>query len=126
MKVSELTGSELDYWVAKAQGWEKKTFIRGGLVYWSNGVTSSINIESYTPTTNWQQCGELIEKFKLVISQNGDDWTAQVNKPRPPTAKPYSAKSYLGPIGYGSTPQEAICRAVVASVFGDTVPDKGE
>jgi hypothetical protein len=37
-------------------------------------------------------------------------------------AKPYSTKSYLGPIGYGSTPQEAICRAVVAGVYGDEAP----
>jgi hypothetical protein len=115
MKVSELTGKELDKWVAMAQPSEDKRFaVTAGLFTLGIPPQSYCDGDPYTPTTNWQQCGELIERFELIVWPSDDsEWSASV--------MPLSDKDY-----FGSTPQEAICRAVVASVYGDTVPDKGE
>jgi hypothetical protein len=118
MKVSELTGSDLDYWVALAQGWvqlrgwwytNERCWVRDSTSYSVSGIAESPR--PYTPSTNGQQCMELIEKFIQYHRRVKSGWCAVIKHDN----------KY-----YGSTPQEAICRAVVASVYGDTVPDKGE
>lgn len=134
MKVSELTGAELDYWVAKAQGWEYGKDAFGD--YWqaefpqaSNksifGEPLGIRIRDYYPTINWQQCGELIEKFNADVFyvDNGNRWSCRVvMSDWTETGGIKNITIYRSDLQYGSTPQEAICRVVVASVYGKEVP----
>jgi hypothetical protein len=115
MKVSELTGSELDYWTAKAQEWVIDDFNDGFGLIWVTLCNRIAKRQSrkcnYTPSTNWQQCGELIRKFDRIEIITNDECN-------PPNLVSVDRRNYY----QGSTPQEAICRAVVAGVFGDEVP----
>ena len=64
MKTSELTGKDLDTWVAKAQGWFIVTTpaANGRVVkWWSNKELNRIyRVSKYTPSTNGGQCFELL------------------------------------------------------------------
>lgn len=113
MKVSELTGDKLDYWVAKAQGWDKSFNKLGLYAVWVTEYGDE-PIHHYKPTTNWQQCGELIEKFNLNLLRLDDGWKSGY-------VYSYADKDVM--FAKGSTPQEAICRAVVASIYGEEVSD---
>jgi hypothetical protein len=108
IKVSELEGAALAYWTAKAQCWEERMSVNG-VCYW---YPESEWVVSYRPDVNWRQAGELLEKFDVDC-----------------------IRSHVDPLGWygcvgensmeeGDTPQKAICRAVVASVYGEEVEDR--
>ena len=99
MKVEKLTNEQLDHWVARAQGWEVEDAV------W---MPESVNIpaKDYTPTTNGQQCFDLIEKFQFDLRFIGD-------------IELVWACGFGSHTGYADNPKVAVCRAVVASVFGD-------
>lgn len=101
MKINELTTVQLDYWVAKAQGWTQDTL-------WGKWKPAE-----YHPTTNWQQVGELIEKFKIMLIYQVQikKWVAQFSEDVPT-------------MNYADDPKVAVCMAVIASVFGDEVSDE--
>ena len=103
MKTSELTGDKLDYWVGIVN--MPKDYI-GTLETWGVSVKFAMK-HGYSPTNNWQQCGELIEKHEVLLSYDVESflWYAMVDRS----------------VVNGATPQEAICRAVVASVYGEEV-----
>lgn len=134
MKTSELSSDKLDYWVAKAQGWEKLYNDILGTI-WAHNDELMERTCSYHPATNWQQCGELIEKFGVGLRpQTPKDHDDYIGGNHHATILRDKSKTYdygipptviFDQIGqYGSTPQEAICRAVVASVYGDTVEEE--
>ncbi|MGJ0636831.1 phage protein NinX family protein [Xenorhabdus bovienii] len=101
IKTSELTGKALDYAVAMANNFRA-----------CNG-----HLCIYSPSTDWSQCGELIDKYNIELVNELLDcvlfWSANCN---------YVSDDYLD----GQTPQIAICRAVVAAQLGDEVeiPDE--
>lgn len=106
MKVSELTGSLVDYWVAKTTG--------GTFNYKDGRVTGWAYGEPYhfSPSTTWAQGGSIIEREQMTlepsdIKQGG--WVA--SHPN----WPYRV--------YGPTPLIASMRAYIASKFGDEVPE---
>ncbi|MBL7231423.1 MAG: DUF2591 domain-containing protein [Pseudomonas sp.] len=110
VKTSELTGAALDWAVAKAEGMP-------ALIYPTDPHYVYIDMPGrgcgpYMPSHAWFEGGPLIEKYKLDIgapmeNQNGP-WNA--------------ATEWAHPLGYkGDTPLIAACRAIVASVLGDTV-----
>lgn len=120
MKTSELTGKQLDHWVAKAQGWELKTLTFnhpcGETIedFWV-GDDLCILAKSYTPSTNGGQCFELMQLPSFKWSQPCDARVA--------TGDTFVAK-FEGckfPFNYGPTPLVATCRAFVASVYGEEV-----
>lgn len=111
MKVSELEGSDLDYWVAKAEG----------LALPSNAkpddlLFSSLHGGIYHPSTNWLQGGPLIERERIKLlpafdwSGNENGWNAFVR---------WQEDGRNGP-----TPLIAAMRAFVASKFGEEVDDE--
>lgn len=122
VKTSEMTGAALDWAVAQAEKVDGLVIRKGRPAFerdfdpdcWADEA----DIEAfkcwrfYTPSTDWGQGGPLIEKYKLDIgapmeNQNGP-WSA--------------ATEWAHPLGYkGDTPLIAACRAIVASVLGDTV-----
>jgi hypothetical protein len=104
MKTSELTGAALDWAVAKceegeklAKGWHPHTWGQG---QWLRAVP-------YTPSTNWEQGGPIIERERITLSDTlTGGWVA----------------GYNGTLNsFGPTPLIAAMRCYVASELGDTI-----
>lgn len=127
VKTAELSGVQLDYAVAKAIGQQltDEDFDKQTGVLW---FESEHEWRIWTPSTDWSQCGPLIENYKLSLylhteyEINGEgvydvyeagcstDWFVDATTPDP----------------VSTDPKVAICRAVVASKLGDEVdiPDE--
>ena len=103
MKVSELQGAELDYWVAKAEGWS-----------WIN----EIDVKTNSGLT-WSDCGPIIEREKIdLIWIDTDIIPFEVNRP-----SYWRSSIWDGDIEMeGKTPLEAAMRCFVASKYGDNTP----
>ena len=121
VKVSELVGVQLDLAVALAIG---------GKITRPQDAQICLNGEHmlcgeknkrhsryvYSPSTNWEQCGSLIEFFRA-----GLDWNT-CNIDEDYDDEPWFAcVSKTDVTQYGPTPLIAICRAVVESKYGDEV-----
>jgi len=106
VKTSELSGNQLDWAVAKAEGWEvefgNETF-RDGLFFPSSYFQDG---KSCSPSTDWAQGGPIIEREGIALEKYRDYWVA--NPTRDPTM-------------HGSTPLIAAMRCYVASKLGDEV-----
>jgi len=126
--VNKLTNEQLDYFCAKAQGWEIRNKMFFGVSpphnnrTWFNGKEFvGHHISYYSPTSDTQagkaQCWDLIVKFEVVINSYGimpDDHYKRI----------WCATSHNKAGCFeleGDTLGEAITRAVVASVFGESV-----
>ena len=114
MKTSELTGKDLDHWVAKAQGWEQS--IPEGYChnYWQDAEGVPLyTVRLYTPSTNGGQCFELmqLDSFRWVEKFRGKD-NAMFNQ-----------LDKLIVLTSGPTLNIAICIAFVASVYGEYVDE---
>jgi hypothetical protein len=110
MKVSELSGVGLDYWVAEAEGALRMT-----------EGTMEFRLGGYSPSAKWREGGPIIERDQIAIVKFWDQsscpgWSAHVGLVGPKEIYEQT----------GSTPLEAAMRAYVASKFGDTVPDLDE
>lgn len=126
MKVSELTGAFLDYWVGKALGADvelKKVDpaeqSEDGLYVrrWS-GCEGARRAYDFSPHTCWTDGGPIIEREIVDLERDDivEDWRA-VHRSHM-TENPASA--------HGETPLIAAMRAYVASKFGPEVPDHKE
>jgi hypothetical protein len=109
LKVSELTGDELDRWVAKAEGhrvqlspWDEWEVL--------DAKTSNL-VERTGYSYDWAQGGPIIERERIGFVFNGEFWTAWPT-PSDPT------NQMRGP-----TPLVAAMRAYVASKFGEEVEE---
>lgn len=91
MKVSELTGHALNWAVARCEGGVGKNQLLGA---W------------YAPSTDWSQGGEIIERERINLWNEGYDW---------------EASRYGEHIVWGQTPLVAAMRCYVASKLGDEV-----
>ena len=115
MKVSELDGALLDYWVARAEGigvtWNHQGTPKAWIGRYIEGVYAP-----YCPTTDWEQGGPIIERESITvtdaISRDGE-WSAGfvIWMPDHDDWK------------HGPTPLVAAMRAYVASKIGDTVKE---
>lgn len=91
MKTSELTGTALDWAVAKCEG-----------LLHDDGTVS----DYWQPSELWEQGGAIIEKETIAIFVNGDDEWAATDGIKNAT---------------GKTPLIAAMRCYVASKLGDAV-----
>ncbi|WP_186191040.1 phage protein NinX family protein [Burkholderia gladioli] len=138
MKVAELTGALLDYWVAKAQGIEPyadklpdgATYFRYWLVDLPDEPATIVGMipappkgaVRYSPSSLWEQGGSIIERGRIDLKAppNMDapdehvDWAASIPDPGVGYTREY----------FGETPLIAAMRAYVASKFGDDVVPK--
>lgn len=112
MKVAELTGAELDLWVAKAEGLSIQTM---------HGMPSLVcaDPEAFRSpdrySSKWKYGGPLIERERIelhCLSRSGGflgEWMARITPV---------------PLSFGPTPLIAAMRAYVASKFGAEIVEK--
>jgi hypothetical protein len=136
VKVSELSGTDLDYWVAKAEGMQFT--LRNGHPatsrsfdpeYHSN-ETDWKEFKSYfyfQPSRDWAHAGPIIEREKISIDtwqrhwEGKLDWAGSFSYPVPHPSDPKRSPSHHRM--RGPTPLIAAMRTFVASRFGDEVLD---
>ena len=114
-KVSELEGVELDYWVARAQGWHMGKAAGGSCDAWrdeNNELRGTVPASAYMPSTNWGQGGLIIEERHILIGYDYIDkkWSAHTCRAE----------------ARGNTALIAAMRCFVASFFGDEVDDENK
>ena len=103
MKISELTGTALDWAVAKIEYTNPVTIGSSTLM-----VFKDVPFD-YHPSIDWSQGGLIIEQEKIQIKENGyGHWFAKIGK---------------GKWMRGLTPLIAAMRCYVASKLGDEILD---
>lgn len=103
MKVSELAGSQLDFWVARAEG-----------------VEATVDTQlKFTPSTDWAQGGPIIDREGIAISPmpaKGGTWCA-ISMGRLATRPTGGTGVWME----GPTPLIAAMRGYVRAKFGPEV-----
>lgn len=107
IKTSELTGSALDWAVAKCENFKCKVEIEG--IVWLVDSRGDIS-RNFNPSSNWSWGGPIIERECICICPGGgksSHWEASIEG-----EPPYSE---------GVTPLIAAMRCFVASRLGDKI-----
>lgn len=118
MKVSELSGAQLDYWVAKALG--LKPIADDDPEYGVRidpYVPEGMEMEGpwydrFAPSKFWQQGGPIIDRDDIQLGGYGTNRQAEIRD----DSKPWVLQ-------WGETTLIAAMRAKVAHVYGEEVPD---
>lgn len=106
--VAELTGADLALWVARAARLEGAEIAHGHCRIGAKGTSQR---RDFAPHEDWAQGGPLLEAYAIGFEPISDaEWLAEDH---------ITLRS-----GRGQTPLIAAMRALVASVYGDTVPDE--
>jgi hypothetical protein len=127
MKTADLTGAELDYWVAKAEGLpcvleSYMTLPPRPIACWllrENGRPCFAD-GPYEPSTKWKVGGPIIEHGRIAIEL----WEGEGE--RAWAARPEYCDEYAIDEGriWGKTPLIAAMRVFVAATFGDETPQR--
>nr|WP_276539657.1 phage protein NinX family protein [Alcaligenes faecalis] len=124
-----MTGAELDYWVAKAQG--ESPYIEDDkcMISWNAGDLGGNETHRayFQPSVDWQLAGQIIEREDLLIAKMNDLWYS-IHPDMGDTG--YWAAGYVDiyadgcgwKFGKGETPLIAAMRAYVTNKYGETVP----
>jgi hypothetical protein len=102
IKVSELSGSALDWCVALAEGWKVEDD------FWITDPSepgTGQPLSDYSPSTEWEQGGPIIEREGIAVGKSWEGWKAFTETSE----------------GEGPTPLIAAMRCFVASKLGDSV-----
>lgn len=123
MKVSELIGDDLDYWVAVAERYvmerpQDMQMMKGKYRILVGRQGFNQKQYEYSPSSNWAQGGPIIHREMIELSHDRE-WTESGEFGR------VWQGNHAG-YGYcdGDTLLIAAMRAYVASKFGETVPDQ--
>lgn len=102
MKVSELAGAKLDYWVGKA-------LMKSNIEITTQGIP-------WPYSTEWKHGGPIIERMTCDLFSISRDYGRMLD---------WYCGIFRGQrvVYDGATPLIAAMRAYVASVYGDEVPD---
>lgn len=117
MKTAELTGTLLDYWVAKAEGFDPipgYTIPKGEFMWKASRASGgSVGWLSHKFSRDWALGGPIIEREPFGIFEKDDgQWAAGIYNNR--TCVAYE---------HGPTMLIAAMRAFVSSKLGDEVPN---
>lgn len=117
--VATLAGADLALWVARATGLEGAEIAHGHCRIGAKGTGQR---RDFAPYEDWAQGGPLIDQFDVMFEVAADvygaSYYAYLEGVASTAEKPF-------PLGqYGETRLIAACRAIVESVYGDTVPDE--
>lgn len=104
MKTSELSGAQLDWAVAQAEGLEVRLL---------NGGTEMVLLDGdwWYPSESWAQGGLILEREGIQIQKHESGWVAL------PADAQFSEEEYQE----GPTPLIAAMRCYVASKLGDEI-----
>ena len=111
IKVSEATGVQLDWMVAKCEGFDSFEFWHTGAITprYENGIT-----RTHSFSTSWSQGGPIIEREKISPSWSIEGhWAAYKFDPNDELEASF--------MQFGPTPLIAAMRCYVASKLGDEV-----
>ncbi|WP_241300508.1 phage protein NinX family protein [Burkholderia stabilis] len=118
MKVSELEGALLDYWVARA---DERPLSSEWDCAGADGIligTGAGDLERFAPSTDWAHGGPIIDRVPFGIFERVDGgWAAGIYQPQ------QGMRDLCVAYQAGDTLLIAAMRAYVASKFGDEVPD---
>lgn len=116
MKVADLSGAELDYWVARAEGVEELGLDQYGA--FQRRAHGEIKPLRYS--TDWSQGGPILDRERIALNPTGG-----VENPWQAECTGFPEGHYDGIWhGVGPTPLIAAMRAYVSSKFGEEVPDQ--
>ena len=121
MKVSELEGAQLDYWVGKASGVTPRIMDGRCVLDLPRDPLIGPDFVSYEPSKNWTGGGPIIEREAICVfpwrPQDGPErgWAACMGGGHTESAPQVD--------GFGSTYLIAAMRAFVASKYGESVDD---
>jgi hypothetical protein len=108
MKISDIDNIALDRWVAKAEGLEVRYSNTGA--FWR--LLGEIDEVQWLPHRDWMQAGPIIEREKIAIFPNGEQWSALAGRDVEHFTGGDSDLAYVG-----STPLIAAMRCYVAQRF---------
>lgn len=117
MQVEDLTGAPLDFWVAVAEGHDAPRADASGCT----SIRAAAGVPApFAPSTSWADGGPIVER--LPFAGGGRDgrrgaWRAVLHRAVPATGK----RRTFNPSG--PTLLVAAMRTLVASTYGDDVPD---
>jgi hypothetical protein len=118
MKTNELEGKALDWAVAMAEGAKPERPHDGQVSFGSAHLLCGSDQERgfhapfYSPSTNWNQGGSLIEPNRISLMLRHDGWWI---------ACVYNINDEAEYMQLSDCPLEAAMRCLVASKLGDTV-----
>jgi len=120
MKVSELEGPLLDYWVGAACSDELLAKLRATRAH-KGHVNSAL---PWRPSTDWSQGGIILERMRIGFNTWHGDWGASFTFPvrHPTNPKRDPSHHWMK----GPTPLIAAMRTYVSSVYGDEVPEEDQ
>ena len=120
MRVADLEGAALDYWVAKADG--KEALITGSTCYWVVDKDEFL----YRPSQTWYQSGPIIERERIATAYLQDRWFAWPfgrTIDYDSTCVDATLLTFQGGSYGGDRPLVAAMRCFVASKFGEEVSE---
>lgn len=120
MRVSEISGALLDYWVGRSVGLGEIDGLRIAFgKCWCaeiNDADQFIQDQFYTPSTDWNEGGFIIQNARIAICFEDDKWHAELVHSALEDGRQLS-------FACGETPLIAAMRAYVCSRFGEEVPE---
>jgi len=122
MKVDELEGARLDYWVARATGkgcWDWSDGAKVTFADWQKHHSlhtrfTSHSMEAFRPSADWAQGGPIIEREVIGFGTPISDLGYQA----------FLHKESGVVVAWGQTHLIAAMRVYVKSKFGDEAPDE--
>lgn len=134
MKVAELKGALLDYWVGVALTGKPSTRTVNGVPSWrtheielnTGPVVDDYFGDDFEPSTRWDHGGPIIERERIWITPYGDGWIASYeirHSGRERNTVKGLPLLFLDR-GIEVTPLIAAMRCFVASKLGEEVPDQ--
>lgn len=115
IKTSELSGTALDWAVAKCEGHEIDSLMGGAVWYWVKGSLTGEPevVEVFRPSSDWGFGGPIVEEQRIYVKPNSsnDGWRSYVL-----IGGGGIAWAYFGP-----TPLIAAMRCYVGSKLGDEI-----
>lgn len=121
MRVAELHGAMLDYWVAQIERTAGVLVIlRDGACFLDGGGKQRL----FAPSLDWAHGGEILERESISTVKMYGEWRAGYGFN---VGTEYGEPCHeLKHEQIGKTPLQAAMRAYVASKFGDEVPDMAD
>lgn len=128
IRVSELSGAWLDYWVARADGIPAEDLqvrqiqrsegfhcVHGMPLPIPGGVFRKVRVLNYS--TSWELCGPLVDLHRIELERFPSGKVAAHIR------KWDGAWTYVAGAHQEDDARVAICRAVVTMAFGEKVPE---